>query len=168
MGSLFRSKGRLEEALAALREARQLAEGPLPSDPVQRALNLYGILLREARALGQDCGVSWEGPTRRSRCTGKRVDLMEELLLRATKDYPAQTIKPEGSVAIMLRAQADCESLAGDRRRAVEIYEQLWTAMMVSKPDPLGDLLDASKVSMMYSYMSLPARGRYGQGCRTG
>jgi hypothetical protein len=36
----------------------------------------------------------------------------------------------------------------------VEIYEQLLAAMMASKPDPLGDLMDAAKVSIMYYYMA--------------
>jgi len=239
VGSSFRAEGRLEEALAALREARQLAEGPLPADPVEHALDLYGILLREARTLGQDGGVSlgrtdeaiavyreavdlMEGLARRdardqsardrvASCARELADLLDEraprqslavfdlairrlrevdnlharrqeavalaessyplrhmgrlaesrqridaafALLRATHDYPAETLKPDSEVVVALRAQADYESQAGDRRRAVEIYEQLWSAMMASKPDPLGDLADATKVSMMYYYMA--------------
>jgi hypothetical protein len=37
---------------------------------------------------------------------------------------------------------------------AVEIYEQSLSAMMASKPDPFGDLMEANKVSMMYYYMT--------------
>ncbi|HUB80839.1 MAG TPA: serine/threonine-protein kinase [Bryobacteraceae bacterium] len=239
VGSSFRSEGRLEEALSALREARQLAEGPLPADPMMHALNLYGILLREARTLGQDGGISLGRADEAIAAYRKAVDLMEGLasrdprdqnardrlalssreladlleerdpqqslamfdlgirrlreidnvparraeaealaessyplrrmhrlaqshrriddafaLLRATKDYPSEVLKPESSVVVALRAQADYESLAGDRRRAVEIYEQLWNAMNASKPDPAGDLLDATKVSMMYYSMA--------------
>jgi hypothetical protein len=54
----------------------------------------------------------------------------------------------------VLRTQADYESQAGDRRRAIQIYEQLLAAMMASKPDPAGDLMDANKISMMYYYMA--------------
>jgi len=239
VGSSFRSEGRLEEALAAVREARQIAEGPLPWDPVRRAFDLYGILLREARTLGQDGGISlgrtdeaivvyrqavdlMEGMAARdprdqnardrlATCSRELADLLDErdpqqslaifdlgirrqreidnvrarrteaeslaessyplrrlgrlaesrrriddafALLRATKDYPAKTLKPESPVVVVLRAQADYESQAGDRRLAVDIYEQLWTAMMASKPNPAGDLLDASKASMMYYYMA--------------
>jgi len=75
-------------------------------------------------------------------------------LLRDTKDYPSEQIRTDSEVVAALRAQADYESAVGDRRRAVEIYERLFTAVMASKPDPLGDLLDASKVSMMYYYMA--------------
>jgi tetratricopeptide (TPR) repeat protein len=75
-------------------------------------------------------------------------------LLREIKDYPAQTIRPDSEVVVALRAQADYESQAGDRRRAATIYERLFDAMMSAKPDPLADLGDASKVSMMYYYMA--------------
>jgi tetratricopeptide (TPR) repeat protein/tRNA A-37 threonylcarbamoyl transferase component Bud32 len=240
IGSALRSQGRLEEALETLREARQIAEGPLPADPVQRALNLYGILLREARTLGQDGGISLGRTEEAIRVYRQAVGLMEEqsskdprdqnardrlalcsrelaglleerdpqeslaifdlgirrlrevknnaaarrheanalaessyplrrlhrfpesrqrveaafALLRETKDYPAQQIEPESEVVVVLRAQADYESQVGDPHRAVEIYEQLLAAMMASKPDPLGDLMDATKVSMMYYYMA--------------
>jgi tetratricopeptide (TPR) repeat protein len=240
IGSSFRSQGRLEEALEALREARQVAEGPVYSNPVDRAFNLYGILLREARTLGQDGGVSLGRTAEAVAVYREAVDLMEEqasrdprdqnardrlavcsreladlledrdphqslaefdlgirrlrevknnvgarraeaealaessyplrrlhrfpearqriddafALLRDTKDYPAERINPESEVVVALRAQADYESRAGDRRRAVEIYEQLFQAMMATKPQPLGDLIDATKVSMMYYYMA--------------
>ena len=240
IGSSLRSEGRLEEALQALREARRIAEGPLPSERAVRELNLYGILLRLARTLGQDGGVSLgrteeaiavyreavglmeeqsakdprdqNARDRLALCSRELADLLAEqdpqqslaifdlgirrlrevkdnvgerrreaealaessyplrrmhrfpeareridaafAVLRETKDYPAQQIKPESAAVVVLRAQADYESQAGDRRRAVEIYEQLLAAMMASNPDPLGDLMDASKVSMMYYYMA--------------
>jgi tetratricopeptide (TPR) repeat protein len=240
IGSSLRSEGRLEEALEALREARRIAEGPLPSEPGIRELNLYGILLRLARTLGQDGGVSLgrtdeaiavyhkavelmeeqsskdprdqNARDRLALCSRELADLLEEkdpqqslaifdlgirrlrevkdnlgarrreadalaessyplrrlhrfaeareridaafAVLRETKDYPAQQIKPESAAVIVLRAQADYESQSGDRHRAVGIYEQLLAAMMASKPDPLGDLMDANKISMMYYYMA--------------
>jgi serine/threonine protein kinase len=240
IGSSFRSEGRLEEALEALREARRIAEGPLSSDPVQKALDLYGILLREARTLGQDGGVSLgrtdeaiavyreavdlmeeqsardprdqNARDRLALCSRELADLLDErdpeqslaifdlgirrshevknnvkarrqeadalaessyplrrlhrfsesrqrigasfALLRATGDYPAERLRPESEVVVALRAQADYESQVGDRHRAVKIYEQLLDAMMASKPDPLGDLMDAAKVSMLYYNMA--------------
>jgi tetratricopeptide (TPR) repeat protein len=240
IGSSFRSQGRLEDALQALRQARQIAEGPIYSSQVERAFNLYGILLREARLLGQDGGVSLGRTEEAILVYREAVDLMEqaasrdlrdqnarsrlalcsrelaELLenrdpqqslavfdlgirrlrevknninarrleaqalaessyplrrlhrltearqriddafavLRDTKDYPSEQIKPESPVVVAFRAQADYESVLGDRRRAVEIYDLLFATMMASKPDPLGDLADASKVSMMYYYMA--------------
>ncbi len=244
IGAALRSQGRLEEALQALREARQIAEAAVFSSPMQRAFDLYGILLREARTLGQDGGVSLGRTEEAIRVYQEAVDLMEQAaykdprdqtardrlstcsrelaelledrdprqslavfdlgirrlrevknnlrarrreaqalaessyplrrlhrfpearervdaafaLLRDTKDYPAKQIRPDSEVVVALRAQADYESAVGDRSRAVEIYEQLFAAMMASKPDPLGDLLDASKVSMMYYYMAAAYR----------
>jgi serine/threonine protein kinase len=240
IGSSLRSEGRLEEALEALREARRIAEGPLPSEAGIRELNLYGILLRLGRTLGQDGGVSLgrtdeaiavyrravelmeeqssrdphdqNARDRLALCSRELADLLEEkdpqqslaifdlgirrlrevkdnvgarrreaealaessyplrvlhrfpeararidaafTVLRQTKDYPAQRLNPESAVVMAMRAQADYECHAGDRHRAVEIYEQLRAAMMASKPDPLGDLMDANKVSMMYYYMA--------------
>jgi len=58
IGNSLRFQGRLDEALDALREALSIAEGPVYPNPTQRALNLYGILLREARTLGQDSAIS--------------------------------------------------------------------------------------------------------------
>ena len=240
IGSALRSEGRLDEALAALREARQIAEGPLPVDPAKRALDLYAILLREARTLGHDGGVNLGRTDEAIAVYRKAVDLMEEAsskdprdqnsrdrlatcareladllvdrdpqqslatfdlairrlrettnnvrarrreaaalaessypllrlhradearsrieeafaLLRATKDYPAKQLNPESDVVAALRAQADFESQAGDRHRAVAIYEELQTAMMASKPDPDGDLMDAARVSQLYQSMA--------------
>lgn len=240
IGSSLRSEGRLEEALDALREARRIAEGSLPSEPGVREFNLYGILLRLARTLGQDGGVSLgrtdeaiaayrqavelmeEQSSRDPRdqsardrlalCSRELAELLEEkdpqeslaifdlgirrlrevkdnvgarrreaealaessyplrrlrrfpearerinaafAVLRETRDYPSQQLNPESAAVMAMRAQADYECQAGDCRGAVEIYERLLAAMMASKPDPLGDLMDANKVSMMYYYMA--------------
>lgn len=240
IGSSLRSQGRLEEAMQSLREARQIAETATYTNSQDRAFTLYGILLREARTLGQDGGISLaryeeaipiyreavdlteaeaardpRDQTARDRlavCSRELAELLEEQhpeeslaifdagiarlrevknnlrarraeayalaessyplrrlhrlpearqrigaafdLLRQTNDYPAQTIRPDSEVVVALRAQADYESQAGDRRHAADIYERLFDAMMSAKPDPLGDLSDASKVSMMYFYMA--------------
>jgi tetratricopeptide (TPR) repeat protein len=240
IGSSLRSQGRLEEALAALREAHQIASGPIFASATERAFDLYGILLREARTLGQLDGVSL-GRTDEAIATYQQaVDLMEDeasrdprdqnardrlatcsremaelladrdperslslfdlgvrrlrettnnlrarrreaqalaessyplrslhrvaeskqridaafALLRETKDYPAQRISPginpDSEVAAVLRAQADYESAAGDRRAAIDIDERLLAAMQAATPDPLANLEDAAKLSAMY------------------
>ena len=240
IGNSFRSEGHLDEALQAVREARRIAEGPIYPNPVARVFDLYGILLREARTLGQDGGISLGRTEEAIAVYREAVDLMEEqaskdprdqtardrlarcsaelaslladrdprqalalfdlgvrrlrevknnvrarrlesaalaessyplrrlrrfpearqridaafALLHETKDYPASRLKPESEVVVALRALADYESQVGDRHRAAEIYEQLLGAMMAAKPDPLGDLMDANKISMMYYYMA--------------
>jgi len=80
----------LEEALEALREARQIAEGPIFSNTVDRAFNLYGILLREARTLGQDGGVSLGRTEEAIPVYREAVDLMEE---QASKDPRGQNAR---------------------------------------------------------------------------
>ena len=240
IGSSLRSEGHLEEALLALREAHQLASGPIYSNPVDRALNVYGILLREARTLGQQDGISLgrseeaisvyqqavdltDGAAdtdpndqasrdRLAVCARELAELLSDrdpqrslavfdlalrrlgeiknnlrarreqaqtmaessyplralhrlpearqridgafALLRETKDYPSDHIGPESEVAVALRAQADHESEAGDRRRAVAIYERLLAATIAAKPDALNDLVDAKKVSILYHSMA--------------
>ena len=240
IGSSLRSQGRLEEALQALREARKVAESPVFSNSADRSFNLYGILLREARTLGQAFGVSLGRTEDAIAVYRQAVDLMEEqaskdprdqsardrlalssreladlleqrdpqqslavcdlairrirevktgarprrreaellatssyalrrlhqlpaarqridasfALLRDTKDFPPAKFDSESEVVVALRAQADNESEVGDRRRAVEIYEQLFGAMMASKPDPVGDLTEAARLSTMYYQMA--------------
>jgi hypothetical protein len=110
-------------------------------------------------------------PLRRLRRLGEARERIDAafVLLRDTKDYPARQLNPESAVVAALRAQAGYESQVGDRRRAVEIYEQLLSAMMASKPDPFSDLMDANKVSILHDWR-LPARrrGREGRGYERG
>jgi tetratricopeptide (TPR) repeat protein len=75
-------------------------------------------------------------------------------MLRATKDYPAVSIRLESDVLIALLGQADYEADLGDRRRAVQIYEQSLALVMASKPNPTGDLRDAAKLSAIYRSMA--------------
>jgi serine/threonine-protein kinase len=224
IGSSLRWEGRLEEALQNLREARDVVEHASFPVPAERALDLYGILLREARTLGEDGGISLGRPEEAIPVYRQAVNLMEEqaskdmrdqsardrlatcsrelaellekkdpqgslamfdlglrrlrevknnlrarrreaqmlaessyalrslgrvgearqridaaFVLLGDKDYPAR-INPDSEVAAALRAQADFESQAGDRRAAVAIYERLFAAIMASDPDTAGDL----------------------------
>lgn len=228
IGNSLRSQGHLEEALQAIREARSVAEGPIYANPTDRAINLYGILMREARILGQNGGINLGRPDEAipvyekavelteeaastdprdqlhrdhlATCARELADILEEKepqrslalfdlairrlrevknnlrarrneaelvaessyplrrlhrlpeariqaafdLLRETRDYPAEKINPNSEAVVALRAQADYESAVGDRRLAVQIYERLFAGMMATKPDPLGDLGDAT------------------------
>ena len=240
IGHSLRSEGHLEEAIAALREARRVAASAPFASPQQRALDLYGILLREARTLGQEGAVSLGRGEEGAAVYQEAVDLEEQAaqrdprdqnardrlstvsrelaqvlerrdprralamfdlgilrlrelknnirarrreaqaladssyplralrrdqeareridaalgLLRDTKDFPAQRISVDSEVVDVLRARADYESAAGDRRRAVDLYEELFAAMMASRPSPTDDLIEASRISMMYFSMA--------------
>jgi tetratricopeptide (TPR) repeat protein/tRNA A-37 threonylcarbamoyl transferase component Bud32 len=240
IGNCLRFEGHLEEALQSLREAREIAQGPIFSAPSERAFNLYSILVREARTLGQKDAVSLGRTDEAIAAYQEAVDVTEEAaskdprdqtsrdrlatcafelaeiltdrdarrslatfdmaiarqreiknnvktrrfeaqllagssyplrrlhqaseahrrieaalaLLRDTKDYPFAQIKPEREAVAALRAQADYESETGDRRRAIQIYEQLLAAMMEAQPDTRGDLIEATNVSTTYYFMA--------------
>ena len=240
IGSALRSQGKLQESLQALREARQIAETETYRSPTMRAVNLYGILLREARTLGQSSNISLGRTDEAIAVYRTAVDLTEhaaegdprdqttrdrlavcsrelgELLankdpaeslavfdlgirrlrevknnttarqreaqalaessyplrrmhrfpearqrieaafavLTGIQEYPAKQARPDDEVAAALRARADYEAEAGDRKQAVAIYEQLFANLMAAKPNPTGDLADAAKVSTMYSDMA--------------
>lgn len=75
-------------------------------------------------------------------------------ILRDTKDYPADQISLDSDVCTVLRALADLQAEEGRPERAVEVYEQLLDRVMASRPDPQGDLRDASKLSLLYDTLA--------------
>jgi tetratricopeptide (TPR) repeat protein len=90
IGSSLRSEGRLEEALEALQQARQVAERADYANPTERAMDMYAILLREGRTLGQDGGVSLGRISEAIAVYQKAVDLMEE---QSSKDPREQNAR---------------------------------------------------------------------------
>ena len=241
IGNSLRYEGHLDEALSTTEEARRIAESASYENEVTRALDLYAILMREGRILGEVGGVNLGRPGDAIAVFQKTVELTEgaalkdphdfasrsrlataaremgEILnaqgqperalgvyelalhrigevknnlsarrdeahllasssyalralhrpaearqridqafamLRATKDYPAVSIKLESDVLIALLGQADYEADVGDRRGAVRMYEQLLSQVMASKPNPAGDLRDAAKLSAIYEAMA--------------
>jgi tRNA A-37 threonylcarbamoyl transferase component Bud32/tetratricopeptide (TPR) repeat protein len=90
IGSALRSQGRLDEALDALTQARHIAEGPIFASAVERAFDLYGILLREARTLGQDAGVSLGRTDDAIVVYQQCVDLMEDQASKDPRDQNAR------------------------------------------------------------------------------
>ncbi len=145
--------------LAALLEDRDPVESLAIFDLGIRRLhevkNSLDARRREAGALAES-----SYPLRRSKRLAEARQRIDDAfaVLREIKDYPSQKIKPESEVVVVLRAHADYTAAADDPRRAVEVYERLFAAMMASKPDPEGDLVHASKVSMMYYYTASVCR----------
>lgn len=86
-------------------------------------------------------------------------------LLRETKDYPSERIRPGDEVINALRALADYHAETGQPQRAAEIYEELREKIMSSKADPLGDLHDATTLSPIYEALA-GLRRRTGQADR--
>jgi serine/threonine protein kinase len=74
--------------------------------------------------------------------------------LQATRDYPATQVRLDGAVYIALRASADYEAGQGDPHRAVNSYRQLLEKVMAAKPEPLTDLRDAARLSLLYAALA--------------
>jgi serine/threonine-protein kinase len=80
---------------------------------------------------------------------GRRID--ESLaIFRATHDYPAERIGTDSGVVTALRALADYDAARGDTGSAIAIAEGLLERVMASRPDPLNDLPDATRLSTLY------------------
>ncbi|MGE5243311.1 MAG: protein kinase domain-containing protein [Betaproteobacteria bacterium] len=75
-------------------------------------------------------------------------------LLTATKDLPPARVALDSETCAVLRALADQEAGEGDLRAAIDGYVRLIDAAMVSKPDLLGDLRDATAMSRLYGALA--------------
>jgi len=76
-------------------------------------------------------------------------------ILRDTKDYPAQRVRPGSQAWVAVCALADYEAAAGNFRHARELYEQLLGKVMATDADPLSDLRDAPQFSGMYEALAM-------------
>jgi hypothetical protein len=72
-------------------------------------------------------------------------------LLRDTKDYPAEIIKPGSEADNAARALADHYAETGEPNKAIEAYRDLRARVMKSNPDPQNDLLHAAQISRLDS-----------------
>jgi predicted Ser/Thr protein kinase/tetratricopeptide (TPR) repeat protein len=70
-------------------------------------------------------------------------------LLRDTKDYPAETIKPGSEADQAARALADHYAETGEPNQAIEAYSDLRVRITKSNPDLQNDLLNAAQISRL-------------------
>ena len=70
-------------------------------------------------------------------------------LLRDTKDYPTEIIKPGSEADSAARALADHYAETGQPDQAIEAYRDLRGRIMKSNPDPQNDLLNAAQISQI-------------------
>jgi serine/threonine protein kinase len=77
------------------------------------------------------------------------------VILKDTKDYPAERIRTDGHAYKAVRALADYEAEMGDPRQALKMYQQLLDKVMASKPDPFGDLRETPKISRIYEALAV-------------
>ena len=70
-------------------------------------------------------------------------------LLRDTKDYPAEIVKPGSEADNTVRALADHDAETGQPNQAIEAFRDLRAKILKSKPDPQNDLLGAAQLSRL-------------------
>jgi hypothetical protein len=75
-------------------------------------------------------------------------------MLKRTGDYPAAKVRLGGEPWTVVSAMADLEAETGDPRGALQMYEDLMSAVMAGTPDPLHDLRSAPKMARMYERLS--------------
>jgi tetratricopeptide (TPR) repeat protein/predicted Ser/Thr protein kinase len=79
-------------------------------------------------------------------------------LLRDTKDYPAEIIKPGSEADHAVRALADHYAETGEPNQAIETYRDLRTRIMKSNLDSQNDLLYAAQISGLDSALAAVLR----------
>jgi hypothetical protein len=91
------------------------------------------------------CAARW---IHREKDAGDRIDKAIGIL-RETKDYPAETIKPGSEADTAMRALADHYAETGQPNKAIEVYEELRRKLMASGPNEQNDLLNAVHLSRL-------------------
>ncbi len=133
------------------------------SDPV-RALEVYDSGLRRSAEIKNDesardrvrllADSSYPLRTLHRMAEAKhRIDAAFDLL-RMTKAWPAQSIRPGEEAGFALRALADYDADSGRLPDAIEKYRELLEKVMASKPAPDLDLRDANSVSVIEAALS--------------
>ncbi len=75
-------------------------------------------------------------------------------ILKDMKEYPAEQIRLGSHVYEVSCALADHNADAGDPSVALQMYQQLLDRVLPTKPDPLNDLKDAPRISLIYSNLA--------------
>jgi tetratricopeptide (TPR) repeat protein len=142
------------------------------SDP-SRALDIYDHTLRHIAEIKDNTSfrrfeVSLLGGSSyalqrlgRSTEARQRLDAAFERL-KTLQLYPAEKIKLGSEADEALRALADFEAGAGNLPRAIEIYQELSSKILASKPDAESYLADAVRLSGIFREQSILDR-RAGQ-----
>jgi hypothetical protein len=138
---------------------RYLADILRHSDP-QQALQIYDHTLLRIREVPNDVAArraeavllaASSYPARwihRENDARSRIDAAFRLL-RETKDYPVENIKPGSEADIAVRALGDHYAGTGQSQEAIETYAGLHRRIVASNPDPLNDLPNAASLSQL-------------------
>jgi tetratricopeptide (TPR) repeat protein/tRNA A-37 threonylcarbamoyl transferase component Bud32 len=117
LANSLRSKGDLEGALGAIQEARRVAESTPAQSETQRWINLYGILLREGKILGEDGGVNLNRPEEAIVAFEKAVEITEQTARKDPHDQASRS-----RLALCARLLGDILRHR-DPERALEAYD---------------------------------------------
>jgi tetratricopeptide (TPR) repeat protein len=84
-------------------------------------------------------------------------------LLNETKDYPAGSLSAGSEADTAVRALADHYAETGQPEHALETYQELYSKITASNPDPQNDLLNSVYVSRLHTSLAMLLR-RMGRG----
>ena len=124
----------------------------------RRALEIYDHALARIREVENDISARREeaallaSSSYALRSVHRETDAMKRIesafrLLRDTKDYPAENIRPASEPEIAMRALADQYAETGHPEQALETYRILRRQIMASQPDERNDLRSAACLS---------------------
>jgi tetratricopeptide (TPR) repeat protein len=151
---------------------RSLGDVLRHSDPKQ-ALDVYDQSLLRIREVPNDVAARrleallLAGSSYPARWIRREQDARERIdgafqLLRETKSYPLESIKPGSEADMAMRALADHYAETGQLNKAIELYQELRRKVMASDPDLQNDLLNAAHVSQLdASLAALLGRARH-------
>ena len=154
MASARRYQGDLPAALENIQEAGKIAERATYSDPTQRMIDEYGILVREGMILGEDGGVNLDRPRDAVEPLQKALNISEEFAGKDSNDavsrmHVAVSGKelgnilrqwdPAGALAIydqaLQRVGEVKDSLPARRDQAVLLAESSYALLKLHRPE---------------------------------
>ena len=91
MANALRFEGDLEGALGAIRQARKFEERAVYSNATLRAIDRYGLLLREGMILGEDGGINLGRPADAMVPLREALELTEQSAQRDPNDYTSRS-----------------------------------------------------------------------------
>lgn len=145
-------------------DATQLGDVLRHRDP-QRALAAYDLAIRRLGEVPNDARSREDQALALAKSSYSLRDLHRPAeanqridtavtILREIKRYPAERIEIDSAAYVVSSAMADYEAEQGDQHRAVQMYEQLLEKVMAAKPEPLTDLKEAPRFSLLYETLA--------------
>jgi serine/threonine protein kinase len=145
LANALRYQGDLDGALTAIHRARTLAEQAVYPNPTARLFNLYGVLAREGRILGEADQVSLGRPVEAIELLQKALDMVEEVAQQDPNDSASR-----GRVGTTARELGNILS-DRDPKRALAVYD-LGIRRLSEVPNSVGARRDRAQLLAASSY----------------